>query len=86
MAAELYGFYPSQVRIAKGMIRELARVLLTGRPDANVLRPALITDLTATLNDFVKYHQYDASAGFIAPEVRPQNSQAWDAQPQKETA
>lgn len=88
--SEHFGFYPESVKLAKQAIRDLARVLLTGRPDAEFLRPILIRTLTVELNDFVKYHQGDCSEGFATPEARKQfieaglqQMQSWDAQPVK---
>ena len=88
-----YGFSPTSVKQAQALIRELARVLLTGRPDAEFLRPGLITRLNSELNAFIKHNQLDASEGFATPEARKQciesaldKMAAWDAQPSEPTA
>jgi hypothetical protein len=90
VSVPLHGFYPESIKQAKAAIRELARVLLTGRPDAELLRPVLISTLTSSLNDFVKYHQLDASEGFASPADRHQFMQeatkamaSWPEQGQK---
>lgn len=66
--AQVYGFSPERVTQARRMIRELARVLLTGRPDAEFLRPGLITRLTAALAVAVTW--FDQHAHELE-EIRP---------------
>jgi hypothetical protein len=84
----IYGFYPEHIKQAKSAIHDIARVLLTGRPDAEFLRPGLITRLTSELNDFLKHHQQDASEGWASPKARDEyltqalaKMEKWKAQP-----